>query len=150
MTDLSTKEKAADTSTSARSEYRDCPPWDVCSDNPCRHLLCYDPDWLEDAQDGYRDPSRYGNLWLAYYNASYRQSLPADALREYETKFDRCRRMHEKRREIKAEMRYRQNILLQADGYDVEDDLRYAESEVEALEQELGKRFPWYKRRATS
>ena len=52
---------------------------------------------------------------------------------------------HGKRAELKAEMRYKENFVLKEEEDDVEDDLRFAESEAGALDLKLGKRFRWYK-----
>jgi hypothetical protein len=66
MTDLPAKKENADIAACALSEFRDCPRWDICSGYSCRQLLCYDPDYLEDADYGYRNPSKYGKLWREY------------------------------------------------------------------------------------
>ena len=40
----------------------------------CCFLRC-DPDYLEDAENGYREHRKYGRMWLEFYNAGYGQSF---------------------------------------------------------------------------
>jgi hypothetical protein len=134
----------------ASSTYREFPRWDVCTNQPCRHLLCYDVDWLENVQDYRRNPDLHFELWMAYYNLSYRNTLPAGKLAGFEPKFERCQRIDVKAPELETEKQYRQGLLQVREAWHTDDEtLQYAE-EMEALERNLGKTFPWYLRESTS
>jgi hypothetical protein len=79
---------------------------EVCPQYPCRHTPCHDPDWLADKEDMLRDPFFTTILWWSLKDPlSYRRRLSAEEWALCEAKFERCRRLQRKRRQIKMEIR---------------------------------------------
>jgi hypothetical protein len=132
--------------TASTTTYRGCPPWDTCPpQQQCCHLLCYDPDWLEDMEEQSLNRKANDTLWDAFHYPAYRASIPPTQLAEYECKFGRCQRIMDKREEIEAEIFYRQTKLLLKWGSN-EEELADSHAEIQALEKKVGKRFAWYER----
>jgi hypothetical protein len=127
--------------------YRECPPWNKCPPRQrCRHLSCYDPDWLEDMEDYCFNAEANDELWEAFFYAAYRATIPSAKLAEHERKFDRCQRITDKQTEIDAEIFYRQAMWMKKRGAKVDAELADCHADIQAHEKKLGKRFAWYER----
>ena len=84
----------------------------VCPTFPCVHFECHDPDYLADYEEFLANNEVYWKSW-DLYNSLYGKT-PSSTLKEqlsaedwafYEPKVDRCRRLKEKREQIRQEVR---------------------------------------------
>ena len=82
----------------------------VCPEYPCIHTPCHSEDWLEDQEDSLADKAFYFRFWVCYNSPdSNKHKLSAYEWAKCESRFDRCRRIKEKRPEINAALeRYRE------------------------------------------
>ena len=104
-------------SKTSATPYRECPPWDVCDEQPCRHTLCRDPDWLADMEDYHSNREFHRTLWNIFRHPSTRAAIQDD-LSKYADKLDRCQRIMDKREQINAEIRASHLRLMRMAGYD--------------------------------
>jgi hypothetical protein len=84
--------------------HRDCPPRNLCNSHPCRHTPCRDPDWLHDLEDMRSDPDFHRELWYCFWIPSRRENMSLEEWPMYEAKLQRCQRIRNKWRQIKAEL----------------------------------------------
>lgn len=93
---------------SSLAQNRDCTYYifgnkQVCPHYPCIHTQCHDPDWLADQEDYLQDEKFWPNLGRSFKSPdSYGNILSPREWSLCEAKFERCRRLEEKRFEIDA------------------------------------------------
>ena len=74
-----------------------------CTEFPCVHMHCHDPDFLADVEDAIKDRKFHIELWNCFHHPeSNKARLSTEKWAEYELKFERCRRLIEKRTFIDA------------------------------------------------
>ena len=73
-----------------------------CPEYPCLHTPCHDPDWLEDLEDLLTDSQAHLKMRRSFRSVDGQQSLSDEEWSLYGRKFERCRRLQEKRSEINA------------------------------------------------
>ena len=74
-----------------------------CPEYPCLHTPCPDPDWLEDLEDLLTDEEAHLKMRRSFQSVlDGQQSLSDEEWSRYRRKFERCRRLQEKRSEIDA------------------------------------------------
>jgi hypothetical protein len=89
-----------------------------CPEFPCQHTPCHDPDFLADVEDCIRDPTWYYGLWPCFkWPEFYKKNLSATEWAEYESKFQRCRRIKEKRQIIDAAIEKHRKLVDEALGH---------------------------------
>src|SRR5436853_4356612 len=76
-----------------------------CPTYPCIHTPSHDPDYLDDREDIYKDMKFHNLLWQLFRAQSdprWRPMVPPspEDLRRCEAKFERCKRMEEKKDQI--------------------------------------------------
>jgi hypothetical protein len=106
-----------------------------CSNFPCIHTSCQDPDWLSDGEDLLRDPEFYYNLWASFRSPEeYKSRLSPQEWSECEAKFPRCRRLEGKEQEIDAALAAHRKWRCEAEDI-------YFEKQIRSLPEDVQKVF---------
>ena len=84
----------------------------VCPSLPCPHTPCHDPDWLEDYDEWLGNQEANDKAWGLYKSlygqtpsSTLKDQLSAEEWAFYEPKVERCRRLEDKRDQIKEEIK---------------------------------------------
>jgi hypothetical protein len=107
----------ADYPLSSLPENRECShflykPMPTCAEYPCRHTPCHDTDWLRDQEDMYEDFWKHHELWNCFrWSEYYKGLLSSENWSIHEAKFERCRRIEDKRSEIKISLEAHATLL---------------------------------------
>lgn len=86
------------------NQYKACPSFDLCNETPCRHLLSHDIDYLADLELASRDPRFHREVWFYFNHLQERAKIPPKNLSAFESLFERCQRITDKRDKLDAEI----------------------------------------------
>jgi len=116
---ISTEDSEPSTGLSSRHECPPggrCPPWD----SPCPFTLSSDPDRLADLTERRLNRAFHKELWRHFLYPSARSRVSAAEGATYAAKFDRCKRVHDRRPQIIDEIRTNENRFLAERGFPFE------------------------------